>query len=87
MWLHGYAVRVMFIALLACAGAAAQRPGYVPPAGDKVPNVGEKAPDFTLPDSAGKSIKLSELLASPVNGEAPRDKGAWVLLIFYRGYW
>jgi len=47
------------------------------------PKVGEKAPDFTLPDSQGKPVRLSSLLAEP-SGGAP---GSWVLLIFYRGYW
>ena len=47
------------------------------------PKVGEKAPDFTLPDSQGKPVRLSSLLAEP-RGGAP---GTWVLLIFYRGYW
>ena len=43
------------------------------------PQVGQKAPDFTLPDQDGKDVALSELLAAP-NTRA-------VLLIFYRGYW
>jgi hypothetical protein len=47
------------------------------------PKVGEKAPDFTLPDSQGKPVRLSSLLQQP-GGGAP---GSWVVLIFYRGYW
>ncbi len=47
------------------------------------PKVGEKAPDFTLPDSQGKPVRLSSLLAES-GGGAP---GTWVVLIFYRGYW
>jgi len=47
------------------------------------PKVGEKAPDFTLPDSQGKSVRLSSLLNEP-GGGAP---ASWVVLIFYRGYW
>lgn len=43
------------------------------------PKVGEKAPDFTLPDSQGKPVRLSSLLDQP--------GGGWVVLIFYRGYW
>ena len=49
-------------------------------------NVGDKAPDFTLPDQNGKPVTLAELLASPSAGTAgARANG--VLLIFYRGYW
>jgi hypothetical protein len=40
------------------------------------PKVGEKAPDFTLPDSQGRPVSLSGVSGS-----------SWVLLIFYRGYW
>lgn len=47
------------------------------------PKVGEKAPDFTLPDSQGKPVRLYSLLEQP-GGGAP---GSWVVLIFYRGYW
>lgn len=47
------------------------------------PQVGQKAPDFTLTDTNGKSVSLTELLSTPVNGNAPKG----VLLIFYRGYW
>ena len=53
------------------------------PAAAGAPEVGEKVPDFTLPDSQGKPVRLSSLLAEP-RGGAP---GTWVLLIFYRGYW
>jgi hypothetical protein len=34
-------------------------------------------------DTTGKSVALSELLTSPINGQAPKG----VLLVFYRGYW
>lgn len=41
------------------------------------PQVGQKAPDFTLADATGKQVSLSGLLTD--------KKG--VLLVFYRGYW
>jgi hypothetical protein len=53
------------------------------PASQGAPQVGQKAPDFSLADTNGKSVSLSELRTSPINGKAPRG----VLLIFYRGYW
>ena len=53
------------------------------PASTGAPHVGQKAPDFTLADTTGKPVSLSELLSSPVNGNAPKG----VLLVFYRGYW
>lgn len=53
------------------------------PASSGAPKIGEKAPDFTLPDAGGRPVRLSEMLA-PAGGGAP---GSWVLLIFYRGDW
>jgi len=48
------------------------------PAATNAPKVGEKAPDFTLPDSQGRPVALHDLVG-------PRKP--WVVLIFYRGYW
>ena len=47
------------------------------------PKVGEKAPDFTLPDAQGRPVRLYSLLEQPGGG----NPGSWVLLIFYRGDW
>jgi len=55
---------------------------WLPPS-TGAPQVGQRAPDFTLPDTTGKSVSLSELLSQPINGSAPKG----VLLVFYRGYW
>jgi peroxiredoxin len=41
-----------------------------------VPDLGDRAPDFTLVDSQGAPRRLQELVA-----EAP------LVLIFYRGHW
>ena len=48
------------------------------PASPNAPQVGTKAPDFTLPDSRGQLVALREL----VGPQKP-----WLVLIFYRGYW
>lgn len=56
------------------------------PASSRAPQVGQKAPDFTLADKDGNPVSLSTLLASPGNsGGADQTHG--VVLIFYRGYW
>ena len=53
------------------------------PASPNAPQVGSKAPEFSLVDTTHKSVSLSELLSQPVNNRPPKG----VLLIFYRGYW
>ena len=53
------------------------------PASAAAPQVGQKAPDFTLTDPNNKPVTLAQLLTEPVNNKPPKG----VLLIFYRGYW
>ena len=48
----------------------------VPPS-TGAPRVGDKAPEFTLPDQDDKPVALADLIAG--------SKGA--VLIFYRGFW
>jgi hypothetical protein len=58
------------------------------PAAHNAPKVGQKAPQFTLVASTGKTLSLAQMLADPiadVSGAARPPKG--VLLVFYRGYW
>jgi hypothetical protein len=53
------------------------------PASTGAPQVGQKAPAFTLTDSNNKPVTLAQLLIEPINNKPPKG----VLLIFYRGYW
>lgn len=55
---------------------------WLPPS-KGAPQVGQQAPDFTLTDTTGKQVSLTELRTAPIDGKAPKG----VLLIFYRGYW
>jgi hypothetical protein len=51
------------------------------PASAEAPRVGQKAPEFTLPDQNDKQVALADLILSP----AGKPGGA--VLIFYRGFW
>jgi len=56
------------------------------PGAGAAPRVGQRAPDFTLADTNGKSLTLAELLSVPRDAAyTTPPKG--VLLVFYRGYW
>jgi hypothetical protein len=63
----------------------------MPPVGHGVPQVGQVAPDFTLPDSRNTPVNLASVLSStftPVSATgAAAGQTAGVVLIFYRGYW
>ena len=78
-------VPALFVAglLLAAAPLLTQLP-----ASKGSPQVGETAPGFTLPDTSGKSVKLSEFLgdAAAAAKRTSRVSPA-LLLVFYRGYW
>lgn len=47
------------------------------------PQVGDKALDFTLPNTNGHPVSLSDLFAPAADGTQTKA----VLLVFYRGYW
>lgn len=54
------------------------------PDASAAPQIGQTAPDFTLPDSSGRPVALHDVLLSAMaNGAPPRA----ILLVFYRGYW
>ena len=76
------------VAVLCTLGLAASVTVFVlsrrlpaPSAG--TPQVGQRVPDFTLPDSEGHTVSLAGLLSGPAGGAPPKA----VLLVFYRGYW
>jgi cytochrome oxidase Cu insertion factor (SCO1/SenC/PrrC family) len=62
--------------LLLGAGAWFNFVGASVPGGPTVLRVGERPPDFTLPDAAGRPVSLADY-----RGRKP------VVLVFYRGYW
>ena len=47
------------------------------------PQVGQRVPDFSLPDSEGQPVTLSQMLSGSPGSGPPKA----VLLVFYRGYW
>jgi hypothetical protein len=55
------------------------------PASAGAPHVGQKAPEFVLPDTSNQPISLAGLLSTPLVGAQVPPKG--VVLVFYRGYW
>jgi ABC-type transport system involved in multi-copper enzyme maturation permease subunit len=56
---------------------------HIPRESADAPQVGQRVPDFTLPDSTGQSVSLTRLFSGSAEKEPPKA----LLLIFYRGYW
>ena len=50
----------------------------------QAPKIGQKAPDFVLPDTNHNTVWLHDLLSTNMDQGAPPKA---VLLVFYRGYW
>jgi len=49
------------------------------------PQVGQKAPEFSLADTNKQQVSLASLFAAPMPATQKPPKG--VFLVFYRGYW
>ena len=56
---------------------------HIPRESADAPQVGQRVPDFTLPNSTGQSVSLTQLFSGSAEKEPPKA----LLLIFYRGYW
>ena len=55
------------------------------PASGHAPRVGERAPDFTLPDENGALISLAALLSPTTASAAPASKGVLLVFSMYAG--
>jgi len=67
-------ISVLAASMTLAAGLMAQPPGFNPP--KTTLKVGDMAPDFTLPDTDGKQVKLSDF----------RGKKAVVLAFFVAAF-
>jgi hypothetical protein len=71
-----YWLTLGFSGLLLLGGAWFNFVGARVPVGPTALRVGERPPDFTLPDAVGRPVSLADY-----RGKKP------VVLVFYRGYW
>ncbi len=74
------------VALIALLALAATSRAQLAPS-KNAPHIGQKAPDFTLPDSSGKKVQFMALLAEgpTAQGNEAEIRGVWAVVIFYRG--
>jgi hypothetical protein len=79
----GSILAVLSVLLLGLSIAFFWGARHIPPLAAGTPTIGQRAPDFTLPDSSGNPVSLTQLFDSSSPNPAPKA----VLLVFYRGYW
>lgn len=84
----GPILAVLSVLILAVFGFGSYEISKHVAAARNAPTVGQQAPQFTLVDTAGKTVSLAGTLTSPVGqpGASAHSPKA-VLLVFYRGYW
>ena len=84
----GYVLTSLSVLILGLFGFLAYEVSKVFPEAKNSPQIGQRAPEFSLVDSNGENFTLAQLLSTPItnSGSAARaTKG--VLVVFYRGYW
>ncbi len=79
----GSIIAVVSVLLLAGSIKLFSIARQLPPQSAGAPRAGQRVPDFTLPDSDGHLVSLSQLISGSAGSAAPKG----VLLVFYRGYW
>ena len=58
------------------------------PSARNAPQIGQKAPEFSLTDANGTTVTLAQVLATPVaDASGAKHPAKGVLVVFYRGYW
>ena len=84
----GYALTTLSVLIFGLFGFVAYQVSRVFPDAKNAPQIGQRAPEFSLIDANGQNFTLGQLLSTPITnaGSAARaTKG--VLVVFYRGYW
>jgi hypothetical protein len=84
----GYVLTTFSVLVLGLFGFVVYQVSKVFPDAKLAPQIGQRAPEFSLVDANGNNFTLAQLLSTPItnSGSAARTtKG--VLVVFYRGYW
>ena len=83
-----YVLTTLSVLILGLFGFVAYQVSRVFPDAKNAPQIGQRAPEFSLVDANGQNFTLAQLLSTPITSAgsaANTTKG--VLVVFYRGYW
>ena len=84
----GYVLTTLSVLILGLFGFAVYEVSRVFPDAKNAPQIGQRAPEFSLVDTNGKNFTLAELLSTPIaNSGSAASATKGVLVVFYRGYW
>ena len=84
----GYVLTTLSVLILGLFGFVVYQVSRVFPDAKNAPQIGQRAPEFSLVDANGKNFTLAELLSTPVtNADSAARAPKGVLVVFYRGYW
>ena len=84
----GYVLTTLSVLILGLFGFAVHQVSKVFPDAKNAPQIGQRAPEFSLLDASGKNFTLAQLLSTPItNSDSATRATKGVLVVFYRGYW
>ena len=84
----GYVLTTLSVLILGLFGFVVYQVSRVFPDAKNAPQIGQRAPEFSLVDTNGKNFTLAQLLSNPITNSASAARATkGVLVVFYRGYW
>ena len=84
----GSTLTTLSVLILGLFGFAVHQVSKVFPDAKNAPQIGQRAPEFSLLDASGKNFTLAQLLSTPItNSDNATRATRGVLVVFYRGYW
>ena len=84
----GYVLTTLSILILGLFGFVVYEVSRVFPDAKNSPQIGQRAPEFSLVDANGTKFTLAQLLSTPItNSGSAAGPTKGVLVVFYRGYW
>jgi hypothetical protein len=83
-----YLLTTVSVLILGLFAFVAYQVSRVFPDAKNAPQIGQRAPEFSLVDANGQNFTLAQLLSTPItNAGSAASTTKGVLVVFYRGYW
>jgi hypothetical protein len=84
----GYVLTTLGVLILGLFGFVVYQVSRIFPEAKNAPQIGQRAPEFSLVDANGNNFTLAQLLSTSItNSDNTARPTKGVLVVFYRGYW